>query len=61
MKRLTSILSALLLTLAMSQAAFAGNITLRAGNITLGAGNITLIEGNITVTDISSMVVATIS
>jgi len=66
MKRFTSILSALILTLAMSQAALAGNITLRTGNITLIAGNITL--GNVTddetsllsVTDITSVVVATI-
>ena len=50
MKRFKSILCASLLTLAMSPAALAGNITTRSGNITTVyvAGNIT----TITVTDV---------
>jgi hypothetical protein len=51
MKRLTSILSASLLTLAMSSAALAGNITTRDGNITTRNGNITTRNGNITTRD----------
>ncbi len=47
MKRFKSILCASLLTLAMSPAALAGNITTRSGNITTApkaAGNITTIS-----------------
>jgi hypothetical protein len=50
MKRFTSILCASLLTLAMSSAALAGNITVTSGNITVTSGNITVTSGNITVT-----------
>ncbi|HEV2828269.1 MAG TPA: hypothetical protein VGW76_11770 [Pyrinomonadaceae bacterium] len=52
MKRFKSILCASLLTLALSPAALAGNITTRSGNITTVAGNITTIAGNITTLDI---------
>jgi hypothetical protein len=48
MKRFKSILCASLLTLALSPAALAGNITTRDGNITTRDGNITTIS----VTDI---------
>ena len=50
MKSFKSILCASLLTLAMSAATFAGNITGKAGNITSTAiaGNITGRAGNIT-------------
>ena len=70
MKRFTSILCASLLTLAMSSAALAGNITtlrngnittLSAGNITtLSAGNITTIDGNITTLDITDVMLTVV-
>ena len=58
MKRFKSILCASLLTLAMSPAALAGNITTRSGNITTVyvSGNIT----TITVTDICVSLVTAI-
>jgi hypothetical protein len=51
MKPLKSILCASLLTLALSPAALAGNITTRDGNITTRDGNITTRDGNITTRD----------
>jgi hypothetical protein len=58
MKRFKTILCASLLTLAMSSATMAGNITLnRSGNITLNVnGNITLLSE----TDATSMLLTTI-
>jgi hypothetical protein len=47
MKRLTSVLCASLLTLAMCSVTFAGNISGRAGNISGKGGNISGIYGNI--------------
>lgn len=55
MKRFKSILCASLLTLALSPAALAGNITTRDGNITT-RGNITTIS----ITDICVMLVTAI-
>lgn len=47
MKRLTSVLCASLLTLAMCSVTFAGNISGRAGNISGKNGNISGKAGNI--------------
>jgi hypothetical protein len=56
MKRFKSILCASLLTLALSPAALAGNITTRDGNITTRDGNITTIS----ITDICVTLVTAI-
>ena len=55
MKRFKSILCASLLTLALSPAALAGNITTRDGNITTRDGNITTRDGNITTIPITEI------
>ncbi len=57
MKRFKSILCASLLTLALSPAALAGNITTRDGNITTRDGNITTISiTNICVTLVTAII-----
>ncbi len=48
MKRFQSIFCASVLTIALSSAALAGNITTKPGNITTKPGNITTKPGNIT-------------
>ena len=58
MKRFTSILCASLLTLAMSSAALAGNITVTSGNITVTSGNITVFDE--AETDLISVLIATL-
>jgi len=61
MKRFKSILCASLLTLALSPAALAGNITTRDGNITTIAGNITTRDGNITTITIAEICVTVVT
>ena len=61
MKRFKSILCASLLTLALSPAALAGNITTRDGNITTRDGNITTRDGNITTITIAEICVTLVT
>ena len=61
MKRFKSILCASLLTLALSPAALAGNITTRDGNITTRDGNITTRDGNITTISITDICVTLVT